>query len=336
MVDTQREVVGDVGEARCARYTAVAPTARLVRASAHSAMSTSLRVFTCAIVQPIARRSVARDGATAHACYLEVMHVVALSRWGAPMEAELAALAPWFGITPYDLRLRAAAGLPALLLSTADGSAAAQLVSRLRARGHGAVTCDTSDAAGAAVQQARDFSFEPSTLRGQDSTGQPYELPYVDIAGLVRAVSVEGSQNVVTVTEKKLNVGMAVMSGGLKMSKSTTRTTRSESEQRQQLLYVFKHGRAASLVFGELSLRYQGLGAALKPTTLHNFLALVEALKSRAPHALYDQRFLTQKRKVGIAATGGTSNDRSINSSNASENELAARLLMLAHEQSQL
>lgn len=251
------------------------------------------------------------------------------------MDGELTTLAGWLGITPYDLRLRAAAGLPAPLLSTPDAAAAADLLARLRARGHGAVGCDFG-ASGAAAGSVRELNFGPSALTGQDEQGRPFEVPYVEISGLLRALSVVAAENTVTTKEKKLDVGMAVMTGGLKMSKTVERTTRSASEQREQILYLFKHARPLPVIFRELSVRYQGLGAERKPTTIQNFLVLIQLLRQRAPHALYDERFLTQKRKIGLAAVGGIASERTVTSSNASENELAARLLMLAHEQGQL
>jgi hypothetical protein len=262
------------------------------------------------------------------------MYLVALTRWGTALEAELPTLAGWFGITAYDLRLRAAAGLPTVLMSTADFAAAAESTERLRARGHGAVNCD-SQALGDSVV-VREFNFGPVGLRGHDDERHPLDIAYSDIVGLIRALGVESADNSITVKEKKLNVGMAVMTGGLKTTKTVERTTRSASEAREQQLYLFTRARAAPWLFCEPSLRYQGLGARLKPTSIQNFLTLVEELRARAPHAHYDQRFLTQKRKVGIASAQGLAKERSVRSSNARENELAARLLVLAFEQAQL
>jgi hypothetical protein len=262
------------------------------------------------------------------------MYLVALTHWGAPIEPELPTLASWCGSNVYDLRLRAAAGLPVLLLWTPDFASAAEFTERLRARGHGAVNFDSNDLGDNIV--VREFGFGPAGLQVQDGTGRPFDVAYADVVGLVRAVSVESADNSVTTKEKKFNVGLAVMTGGLKMTKTVERTTRTASEDREQQLYLFTRGRAGAWLFCEASLRYQGLGPRLKPTTLLNFLALVEELRARAPHALYDQRFLTQKRKVGIASAQGLANTRSIKTSNASENDLAARLLVLAFEQGQL
>ena len=70
------------------------------------------------------------------------MHVVAVTRWGLPLEEELPELAARLGVLAYDLRLRLAGGLPALFVRVEDGTEAAGHVTFLRARGHGAVVCD--------------------------------------------------------------------------------------------------------------------------------------------------------------------------------------------------
>ena len=265
---------------------------------------------------------------------LDRMHVVALTRWGAPLETELPTLASWLGVGAYDLRLSAAAGLPLLLKWSSDVAAAAELTERLRARNHGVVHSDTESAGEKVI--AREFSFGPAGVLGLDSNGRPLELAYADISGLIRVLSVESAENTIITREAKLNVGMAVMTGGLKVSKTVERTTRNVSEEREQQLLVWKRGLFAPWVFGESSLRYQGLGAKLKPTSIQNFQVLIEELRARAPQALYDQRLLTQKRKVTIASAQGPANARSVKSSNTGENDLAAHLLVLAFEQGQL
>lgn len=265
------------------------------------------------------------------------MLLVAVARWGAPLETELAALAGLLSAVAYDLRLRIAGVLPVVLATTPDEARARQLVHALRARGHGVVVCDAADVPGPAQQRApRDFEFGPSALTGTDSAGRPFELAYVEIALLVRASEIASAEQSKTTVHKKLDVTRAVMSGGLILNKKVERTKRSESETREQVLYVFARGRAAPFLFRETLLRYQGLGAARAATTMQNFVTLVQQLRERAPLALYDQRFIGQKRKAGLTAVVGVATDRRVENSNAGENDLGAYLLMLAHEQGQL
>jgi hypothetical protein len=268
------------------------------------------------------------------------MQIIALSRWGAPLETELPALAKLLGVVPYDLRLRIAGATPVVLTTTPDLARAKELTSLLRMRGHGIVVCDGDAVPGPNQQVAvREFVFGASTFECKDGPGRAIDIPYVDIQALVRVAQISTAEQTTTTTEKKFNAGMAVVSGGLIMSKKVEKVAHTASETREQVLYLFRRGyteRPTPIVFRESYVRYQGLGTALKPSTILNIGTLAETLRARVPHALYDARFMTQKRKVGLTSFGGLTNERRVETSNAPENELAAHLLALAHEQGQL
>jgi hypothetical protein len=265
------------------------------------------------------------------------MHYVAVTRWGAPLDAELPELAQMLGVTPYDCRLRLGGGLPVIVCLEKDAAAARARVQRLQARGHGAVCCATDVVPGAAERsEVREFERNEAGLLVTDSAGNRHELRYDDIQALVRASSITAEQNTVTTIEKKLNMGRALLSGGLIVHKKTEKVTRSASEAREQVLYVFLRSRLAPFVFRELQVRYQGLGELRTSTSLQNFLALIELLRAQAPSALYDQRFLTQKRKLDISLISGNEKTRKIESSNDDENALGAFMLLLAHVDGQL
>lgn len=264
------------------------------------------------------------------------MQLVVIARWGAPLESELPALASLLGVAPYDLRLRIA-GVPPVVVARTDEARAREMVQALRARGHGVVVCDPASVPGLSDHCVpRDFAFGPSALGGTDATGRPFELPYVEVSALVRASEIASAEQSRTTTVKKLDISRAVMSGGLLPNKKVEHTVRTESETREQVLYAFQRGTGASFLFRETVLHYQGLGAARVATSMQNFLVFVQELRQRSPRAFYDQRFLGQKRKAGVTSVTGRVGDRRVESSNASENDLGAYLLLLAHEQGQL
>ncbi|HEY6461657.1 MAG TPA: hypothetical protein VIY73_15925, partial [Polyangiaceae bacterium] len=72
------------------------------------------------------------------------MYVVAIAELKGSIEDEAPNLAEDLGATAYDARLLLAAGAPIVAKTTPDREAALELLARLRARGHGAVACDTS------------------------------------------------------------------------------------------------------------------------------------------------------------------------------------------------
>jgi hypothetical protein len=264
------------------------------------------------------------------------MHVVAITRMGRALDAELPVLAEWLGMTAYDLRLRINAGLPAIVATMPDSAQANALCARLRERGHGAVSADLAFVQALAPQVVREPSLAGDVFRGTDTQGQPFEMRMPNVLSVLRATSVQEDESSVTTHEKKLSVGRAVLSGGLMLRKTETRTTETQAETREQVLYVFRIDTRVPLLLRELSLRYQMLGKDLKPTTAQNFATLIEKLRAGAPQALYDQRMFTQKRKVVMSVASGTADVRRVSSSNESENLLAGYLITLAHVERQL
>jgi hypothetical protein len=131
-------------------------------------------------------------------------------------------------------------------------------------------------------------------------------------------------------------VASAVLSGGLKISKSVTKVEKNASAVRQEVAYVFYRGGASPLLLKEYGLNYEGLGAQRGTTAHQSFQALIDWLRRHSPSALHDDRLLTHKRRSNAMVVRGALNDRSVSQSNASENDLAAHLLMLAHDVQQL
>src|SRR3954451_25225367 len=100
------------------------------------------------------------------------MHVVALAEIATSIEAEAAALAADLGTTAYEERLKLAAGLPAIVLTSADPAGALEPLATLPARRHGAVACDAAEVVPShAMVPLRRFTFEPDALVPADVPG---------------------------------------------------------------------------------------------------------------------------------------------------------------------
>ena len=104
------------------------------------------------------------------------MHVVAVTRWGSPLQGELPELAARLGMVAYDLRLRLAGVLPAVFAQVEEKMEAAGHVEFLRARGHGAIACD-AEAVPGPEDQIVPVDFEPTAtaLRGTCAQGRHFE-----------------------------------------------------------------------------------------------------------------------------------------------------------------
>jgi len=265
------------------------------------------------------------------------MHVVAVTRWGPPLEDELPELAARLGVVAYDLRLRLAGGLPAFFVRVKDGTEAAGHVKFLRARGHGAVACDAEVVPGPEDQLVPvDFELSATALRGVCTRGRRFELPVATIFALLHVACVTGAEQTVTTKEKKFSLGRAVATGGMMMRKKVDRVTKTATEDQERMIYMFYGSDTAPCVWKELTLRWEGLGDQRQLTTTENFKTLAGKLRTLAPKAFHDQRLLKQKRRADISVFAGGGKERRIQTSNAGENDLAAFLLVRGHVEGQL
>ncbi len=265
------------------------------------------------------------------------MVIVAITRWGQPVEQEALALAPLSSLAAYDLKLRLAGPLPVVFERVPDAQRARQLLVALRARGHGAVACDLARVASSEqMTSPRSYELGAHAFVALDPAWGQRQMPYVDLLALIRANSATIEQSSSISKRKKLSLGRAAMTGGLVMRKSTTTDQRSTAEEREQVLYLIRDNGQDPMLLRERHLRHQGLGALVKPTSLENFGTLVARLRQEAPQALYDDRLVTHRRKTGITQLAGSAAQKVTSSSNASENDLAVHLIAVAHLKGQL
>lgn len=265
------------------------------------------------------------------------MHVVAVTRWGSPLQDQLPELAARLGMVAYDCRLRLAGGLPVVFALVDDGMEAAGHVEFLRARGHGAVACDVATIP-RPEHQLVPVDFEPTAtaLHGTSTLGHRFELSYANIVAMVQVACLTSAEKTVTTEKKKFSPARAVLSGGMMLRKKVNRVEKTVTDEEERILYVFCRSKPAFFLWKELTLSYEGLGDQRQLTTAQNFQTLTGSMRALAPQAFYDERLLTQKRRADILLVGGGAKERRIETSNASGNDLAAFLLVRAFIEAQL
>jgi hypothetical protein len=228
------------------------------------------------------------------------MYLVALAALSGPAEAALGPLAAGLGTTLYELKLLVNAGFPAVVLATVDGAKASDAVRVVERLGHAAVSCARADVVPSGRMTAlRAFTFEAEGLRPSASSGEL--LPYGDIGAMLRATQRTTTETTEEVKERKLRPAMAVATGGLVLSKKTTREVTTRTEQREQVLYLFRRSGAPPWILRERSAHYGGLGPDLRPASAENFLTTIRRLRERAPAAAYDERLLAGRPIRGVA-----------------------------------
>lgn len=240
------------------------------------------------------------------------MYVVAIAELGTPVEAEAAALAGDLASTAYEQRLNLVAGLPAIVLATPDLERARALLRRLRARGHGAVAFDAAAIVGSgAMVPLRRCHLEPGGFAAEAPTslgvpGAPgaitARLPFDDILALIRAIHRRRVETTVDVNERKFGLGRAVATGGLMLRKTVTREETRVTDERDQVLYVYRRSGEPPWLLRERTAGYGWLGDKLAPSSFQNFVATVALLRERAPSAVYDERLLAPRKPLLFAA----------------------------------
>jgi len=265
----------------------------------------------------------------------EARHLVAVTRWARPPEQELVALAPLFGVTPYDLRLRLLGPLPVVAAQGLGAQAAASLLQSLRARGHGALACDQgSIPRGGELAEPRDFSLEPDALVLAPPAAA--RLGYAGLEALVLATRIQAESSTTAVAKKGLSVGRALVTGGLSVRSKKTRDVREQEEVRELVLYLYARGQPRPFRLCESSLRYGQLAELMAPTRSQNFQALVAILRQRGGTAWFDERLVTQTRKPSLVGAIIGAKQLTESQSNAADIDLAAHLLVQAHREQQL
>jgi len=227
-------------------------------------------------------------------------HLVAILSLSGSVDAAVPALAEALQTAAYDLRLTLAAGFPAVVLVTPEAERALEVARLLRARGHRVALADrTAITPSARMTELRDFQLEPSALRATANGAD--RLPFSDISALIQAAHKKTRVTTEEVKERSFRPGMALVTGGIVLSKTTTKEVTSRVEERQQVLYIFRRSSAPPWILRERSARYGGLGADLRPTSLDNFATTTRRLRELAPDAGYDDRLLAPRALRGLA-----------------------------------
>ncbi len=256
------------------------------------------------------------------------MHVVALTELATPIEAEAAALAADLGTTAYEERLKLVAGLPAIVLTSADPAPARALFEKIRARRHGALLCDAADVVpSGAMVPLRSFTFEPDALVATEVPGA--RLPYDDILGIFRASHQTRTETRTESTTKQFSAGRALLTGGLVLTKTVSREEKSLTEEREQVCYLFRAGGDTPWLLRERGTQYAGLGAELGPSSAQNFVATIARLRKLAPGAVYDERLMNPRNAPRQPIRTGSGSSETIGVSSASGVDLVAHLLAL-------
>ncbi len=227
------------------------------------------------------------------------MDIVALTEVATPLEALATLLAAELSVTPFEARQTLAAGVPCVVLMTADRARALSLLGTLRAHGHGALACEGGAVTpSSSMVPIRRFRFDGEALvtdAGAEPSAEDARVPFADLVALLRATHRHQVESREETKEKKFRPGAAIVTGGLILTKTVKREVVRTSDEREQVLYLFRRGGPPCLL-QDSAAHYGGLGEHTRPTRLENFTTTVRLLREHAPAAAYDERLLAVKK----------------------------------------
>jgi len=232
------------------------------------------------------------------------MHLVAIAELKGPIETpQLTALASDLGTTAYELRLLLNAGLPAVVLVTTDLAQAKAAAAAIAQHQHAAISCDRSQIlASSSMTTFRDFELGEGELIIDRTTR--VSCRYDELRLMLRAVHRSSRQSVEQVKERQIRPVTALATGGMVMSKKVTKDVTTTTTDRENVLYLFRHGKEHPWILRERGANYASLGQAMGPSSYENFTTTIARLRQLAPNAVYDERLVNSRPIRGIGDAG--------------------------------
>lgn len=234
------------------------------------------------------------------------MKLVAIVR--APVQLEIAArsLADAGGLTLAEARMRLAPEPPALLARLEPDRADA-VVAALRKAGESALALDLGAVPSDEDRTvARSFVLADAGAAFTPSFGAPLEIAWADVLAVLRGARAFRSDVERTEKSRTLDLGRALASGGLVMTRTAKKTVRSSEEAIEQVILVYgRDGRVALLA--ETVLDFSCLGPKLQPSSTANMVTLAQALREKAKGAFHDERLVRLGRRSLPFVAGGES-----------------------------
>jgi hypothetical protein len=208
--------------------------------------------------------------------------------------ADAAALARAAAITQLsaaDLRHRLQGTLPRALLIAADGDKLAATSERLDLIGFVTVVCDPRLAPTDADRVlARGFRLEREQLVIVDGAAGEHEVPWAGIEAIQRGVRVTTQATKEKIVERKLDVGRAVLSSGLILTRKEVREVVKTSEASEPFALVQRSDGEPDVILYERRMDYRSLGRDMQPSSRANLESLIRRIRAAAPAAIHDDR----------------------------------------------
>ena len=223
------------------------------------------------------------------------MRLVALASAPARPDEAAKAMAGALGLAPAEARMRLAPE-PPTLVARLEPERAEALVASLRRAGLAALSVEEHVPSDRDRTVARSFLLEDAGGTFTPRSGPPLHFAWPEVVAVLRGRRASRYEVERSERSQRLSVTTAVATGGLKMTRTSTRITREAEESSEQVVLVYaRDGRAALLA--ERQVDFSCLGPGMQPSSTGNMGELARRIRERATAAFYDERLLRLGRR---------------------------------------
>lgn len=230
------------------------------------------------------------------------MHVIAIYNLKENKQDLSGALAAVLKVTPFEAlsRLRAPGNGPYVVGVVAEKEEARRISDALGSNGFTPVTLSDEEIEAEAEQWTiRRFDFSEQNLTVESNDGRRLTIAYREIRLLLRGIGISSSSATETFKKRTLDLTSAVISGGLKITKTTKAEREVTKEEREGFVTLYASGHP-TLAFRENGLVYDSLGPSRGLSRSANFIQLIAELRRRCPTARYDERLLNRAGQAAL------------------------------------
>jgi hypothetical protein len=224
------------------------------------------------------------------------MHITAIYDLTEDKPTVAQSLAAAMGLTVFEAssRLRAPGSGPLAVGVFAERERAVGLMERLQTAGF--TSCVLTDAEIDVERRGytvRRFTIDIGEIRCTTDRGDGIAFPFAEIGLILRGTAIVRDVATETVKTRSISPGRALLSGGLMITKTASKTSERATEERQGFAHLYAKDHPP-LVLRENALVYDSLGPSLKPSRAANFRHLVAEMRRLCPNAVYNERLLTR------------------------------------------
>ena len=209
------------------------------------------------------------------------------------------------GLAPAEARMRMAAEAPALV-ARLEAEAAGALVRTLREVGVAALSVGEQVPSDKDRLLARSFTLTDLGATFTPRSGPAVEVRWPEVVAVLRGLRARRAEVERSERSKGFSLTTAVATGGLKMTRTSTRTTRSSEEATEQVVLIYGRDVQAVLL-SEYQVDFSCLHDGMQPSSTGNMVELARRVRERAKAAFHDDRLLRLGRRLLPFLGGGES-----------------------------